>query len=144
MNETETTLWELIDRIGDAMPLSKAGFERALGARLQLVDHTASATRWTAPETPAIVGAGISGVTLLLGPNGEFDASSAAALELGGDCVDIEQAKLRYPSLKIVQVPRGRSMQETTVFEVRQARSRLQFAVRESKAGCIARVSFRT
>lgn len=143
VNERRTTLWELIERIGDAMPLSKAGFERALGVRLQLADRTESAIRWTAPEAPAIAGAGISAATLLLGPSGEFDASSAAALELGDDCVDIAQARLRYPSLKIIQAPRGRSTQETTVFEARHGRGRLQFAVQESKAACIVRVSFR-
>ena len=142
MNEAATTLWELIDRIGEAMPLSKSSFERTLGTHLQLADSNEFSARWTTSETPGIVGVRISAVTLLLGPNGEFDASSAAALELGDGCIDIAQAKARYPGLKIVQAPRGRSLRETTVFEAPQARGRLQFAVQEPKA-CIVRVSFR-
>lgn len=139
----ETTLWDLIGRLGQAMPLSKAAFEQAIGAQMQLKSQTEHALQWVSPPLALSGGVSLSLATLLLGPDGSFDQTSAASLEIAGPCIRIDEAKQRFPGLAITQPPRGRSVEETTVYEARQPWGRVSFAVKAAQSDCVVRVAFR-
>lgn len=143
MGSGQTTIWGLVDAIGKMMPISKEAVETVL--RTELIEQTRDEYLWH------LVGVGqrfddglfVARVSLALMPGGGFGKNSGLSIELGGRCIGLDEIRSHFGELTIVQHPRGRSLQETTVYAAAMQWGELSFAFKEENRNCLFRVSFR-
>lgn len=137
------TLWGVVNTLGEEMPLSKEVVEAVL--RTELTDKTRDEYLWhlIGAGHPLDDGSSVSRVSLALLPGGEFGKNSGLSIELEGRCIGLDEIREHFGELTIVQYPRGRSLQETTVYAAAMPWGELSFAFKEEKRDCLFRILFR-
>jgi hypothetical protein len=142
-NAMGMTLWQSIETLAAQMPLTAKAVEKALGVQWIEQRRDQHRLHWVGGGGLMADQVVLDKVDLVLAPNGQFDDTSGLSLELSGHCVRLDEVRARYGPLDIVQAPRGRSLQETTVHGTKRPWGTLGFAFQEAKPDCLFRVTLR-
>lgn len=144
MNQASFTLWQTIEQLAQQAPLTKAKIEQTLGSPLQLDKQDEQRTRWVGGEVALLDNVRIAqtGFTVL---NKEHAArQSTVGLFLSGACIGRDDIEARYGELLLVSAPRGRSLNETSVWESVRPWGQLRFAFKQNNPECLHSVSLIT
>jgi len=143
MGNGQMTLWGVVEAIGKMMPLSKEAVEAVL--KTELADEKRDEYLWHLVGVGQLLDDGlfVTRVSLALLPDGGFGKNSGLSIELGGRCIRLDEIRSRFGELTIVQHPRGRSLQETTVYAAAMPWGEVSFAFKEENRNCLFRISFR-
>lgn len=144
MKNIEMTIWQLSDTISRTMPTSKKSIESLLGIEFKEEGNTPFVLLTSEPGIKLADSVGIDKVSLFIKPSMVFDEKSAFALELSGACIPLAAVREHYGQLTLTQSPRGRSLEETTVYTVNQPWGSLAFAFKEKQPACLFSMTFRT
>lgn len=143
MTTKQMTLWQVIDLLAQQMPLTPSKIETLLGVALSEEERGQAFIHFVGTGVALNAGLDISELNLLIPPSLKFDEKSAFAFEIQGGCISLDEIRERYENLEVTQHPRGRSLEETTVYSKKTAWGVLSFAFKESRPDCLFRVSFR-
>lgn len=134
------TLWRVIATLAQQTPFSRTGVENTLSLRLE------EQTRTT--HTVFLEGGPVSlegnvtitrtDLRLALKP----DDPGLLLLEIAGDCITLDQLRPHYPDLRISGNPRGRSLDEHTIYSIDQAWGRLSFGFKVRNPDCLDMIGF--
>lgn len=145
MNDQTQTLWQAIEQLAREMPFTPDKVEQVLGTSMAVKRQTPHVTQWVSDGPVALrEGLHISGISLALGPESEFNARSGLDIELGGACIKLDQVRQQFGELKVTQAPRGHSGNETTVLVSSQPWGRISFAFTADNPDCLFRVGIRS
>ena len=144
MKNNEMTLWQLSDAISRTMPTSKSSIESLLGIVFKEERNTPFVLLTSEPGITLADSVSIDKVSLFVRPSMIFDEKSAFALELSGTCIPLAAVREHYGQLTLTQSPRGRSLEETTVYTVNQPWGSLAFAFKEKQPACLFSMTYRT
>lgn len=137
----DEALWRLLDRSGDAMPLTASSVEMLTGSPMVLEEQTQYRQRWRGGEVPLGPERSIREVGLLLGPGGEVMRSSAATLHLDGPCVPLQEVRQRYPGLQLVDAPTAHSGEQVSTWAMDKPWGHLRFGFSETESLCLLNVT---
>jgi len=143
MNQSSKSLWQIIDALAQQIPFSKQKVEAVLGVQLVKTEHASSSYFDIFKNKQPIhltEGAAISGVELRIKCGGKDPG--LLFLHIDGVCITKDQLKVRYDQLRIIQHPRGESLEETTVYSPDLPWGTLSFAFKERNPDCLARIGF--
>ncbi|OJB58613.1 hypothetical protein BGV62_30950 [Burkholderia ubonensis] len=142
MTQSKMTLWQAIDALAQQVPFSKTKVEHALSTRLTETDEEGNDVFQFFKSTPVTLtdGVVIKNVDLRVKRQGAHPGFMV--LELGGQCVGLDAVRGRYDHLEIVDVPRGRSLDESTTHAEKLPWGELAFGFLERNPGCLAFVAF--
>lgn len=143
MKSQPQTLWQVITRLGQRMPLTPEKIERVLRTPFRIKEQDQYSTQWIGDEVVLLDDLKIAKSSLALGPDSQFTENSGLSIELGGGCVTLEQVRQQFHDLNIAQAPRGHSKNETTVHVSPQPWGQVSFAFRADNPGCLFRVGIR-
>ncbi|TDZ78709.1 hypothetical protein DE4585_04546 [Mycobacteroides salmoniphilum] len=131
-------LWTVVDKLVQAMPLTKDKAQTALGIDLKDVSQDQRSAVSQGGQVQLENGVTISDVRLVLRPAGSWD-DGQIELNLTGTCVAISQAAAHYPNVK----PLGPSTSHGggAVFGGMQAWGHLRFEVSQTNPDCISSVT---
>lgn len=139
----QNSLWKIITEIEKQMPISVNDAEKTLGISFTARKNSEYFILLSGQGRLLDEGVSITEANLMLSPSLEFDQRSALGLEIDGQCVSLTEIRKRFSELKLVQAPRGRSLQETTVWSSTRNWGFITFAFKEEKPLCLSSVSFR-
>ncbi|WP_232469919.1 hypothetical protein [Burkholderia ubonensis] len=141
MTQSTMTLWQAIDALAQ-VPFSKARIEQTLSTRLTEIDREGNVVfhRFKSTSVTLSDGVVIENVDLRIKRQGEHPGFMV--LRLGGTCVGLDAVRGRYGHLEIVDVPRGRSLDESTTHAEKLPWGELAFGFPERNPGCLAFVAF--
>jgi hypothetical protein len=138
---TQMTLWQVVDRLPQKLPFSKADIESVLSTALTEYQHPSNdAFHFFKGQSTIAKGVTISNVDLRIKREGVHPGF--LALDLQGTCIDIDEVRKYYKELEITQVPRGKSLDETTSHTAKQAWGEISFSFSERKPDCLSSISF--
>ncbi|WP_232467999.1 hypothetical protein [Burkholderia ubonensis] len=142
MTQSTMTLWQAIDALAQQVPFSKARIEQTLSTRLTEIDREGNVVfhRFKSTSVTLSDGVVIESVDLRIKRQGEHPGFMV--LRLGGTCVGLDAVRGRYGHLEIVDVPRGRSLDESTTHAAKLPWGELAFGFPERNPGCLAFVAF--
>lgn len=144
MKSNEMTLWQLSDAISRTMPTSKNSIESLLGIVLKEERNAPFVLLTSKPAIKLADSVVVDKVSLFIRPSMVFDEKSAFSLELSEACIPLTAVREHYGQLTLTQHPRGRSLEETTVYTVNQSWGSLAFAFKERQPECLFSLTFRT
>jgi hypothetical protein len=61
-------------------------------------------------------------------------------LRLGGACINLPELKQQHDNLQITEIPRGRSLEESTTYTASKSWGEIDFGFQEKKPDCLAYV----
>ncbi|OMG71128.1 hypothetical protein [Burkholderia ubonensis] len=142
MTQSTMTLWQAIDTLAQQVPFSKVKVEHVLSTRLTETDEGGNDVFQFFKSTPVTLSDAvvIENVDLRIKRQGEHPGFMV--LRLGGTCVGLDAVRGRYGHLEIVDVPRGRSLDESTTHAAKLPWGELAFGFLERNPGCLAFVAF--
>lgn len=70
----------------------------------------------------------LSKLNLMLEPSMKFGDRGPCAMELDGTCLSLSEVRQHFKDIELIQYPRSRSLQETTVWSVNRFKSRSKFS----------------
>ena len=144
MNQTNVTLWQVIDSLAQQIPFSKQKVETALSTPLFETDNTANdLLHFFKLQSPPVVlaeGVIISDVNLRIRRRGGHPG--LLGLDIGGACITLEQIRVRYDQLKSTGHPRGGSLDEKWYYAQELPWGSLSFGFAERNPDCLASVGF--
>jgi len=141
MTTKQMTLWEVIDYIGDHLPLKRNKIESLF--KITLKKSESSNQYWTFWESAGDVlqsDVHISRIVLGVQNSGDNDLGNLT-LNITDSCIKLEQVKQKY-NLQLLGTPRGRSLDEETTYETATSWGRLIFGFSERNPGCLSSVGF--
>lgn len=142
-HQQQVSLWELVSSVEQQMPLTISKVESLLGERFQQTDQTPAYVLLASKGTPLRDGLTVARATLMLRPSLQFEDKSGLALELEGACVSLAQVRERFGELRLIQSPRGRSLDEATAWAVQRPWGHLTFSFTERQPDCLSQVGFK-
>jgi hypothetical protein len=141
MAQTSMTLWQAIDALAQQIPFSKEKVEKVLSTQLF---ERASANEYfhfyKSPSISLAEGVVIFEIDLRIKKEGGHPGFLGA--EIIGTCITLDQIRARYDQLKVVGHPRGKSLDEKTVYSQVMPWGNLSFGFRERNPDCLASVGF--
>jgi len=137
------SIWQLVSAIEVDMPLSVAKVERMIGVKLNEIERSDHYVIFGADENVLATDFTVSNVRLMLRSSLHFDDKSAFGFEIEGKCIPRSEIEQHYGELRLIQAPRGRSLDETAVWASERPWGILSFAFKERTPDCLFRVSFR-
>ncbi len=136
------TLWQSIDALAAQLPFSVQKVGRTLSTTLSDT-HAEGGTVFQFFEgTPVRLADGTELARIDLRIKREGAHPGFLVLELKGRCVPLAEVRQHYPALQITDVPRGRSLDESTSHTATLGWGRLSFGFAERNPGCLAFVAF--
>ena len=142
MNQTNMTLWQVIDALAQQIPFSKQKIETALST--QLVEYDEPSNRFChffKLQSPPVVlaeGVEISDVDLRIKRRGVDPGG--LGLKIGGACITLDQIRVRYDQLKVTGHPRGGSLDEQWAYSQILPWGTVTFGFAERNPRCLASV----
>jgi hypothetical protein len=141
MNSQAMSLWDLIAGLERAMPITIAKVEAVLGSKFALTKEGGAYVLLDAPGVALQGGLTTGAVRLMLRPSLQFEDNSALSMELTGACITLAQVRERFKDLRLIQAPRGRSLDETAAWAVDRPWGLVSFAFQARQPDCLFRVS---
>ncbi|MBJ7223527.1 MULTISPECIES: hypothetical protein [unclassified Brenneria] len=137
MNQEPLTLWQAIDQLGQQIPFTPQKVGQALGTSLQVEEQTAARTRWAGGPVTLRGHMRVEQVGLTSRPSATTQSKTVVGLYLGGACITHDQIKAQYGTLQLRSGPRGRSANESAVWESTQPWGQLSFSFRQDNPHCL-------
>ncbi|WP_232435294.1 hypothetical protein [Burkholderia ubonensis] len=142
MTQSTMTRWQAIDALAQQVPFSKARIEQTLSTRLTEIDREGNVVFHRFKSTPVTLSDGVVIENVDLRIKRQGADPGFMVLRLGGTCVGLDAVRGRYDHLEIVDVPRGRSLDESTTHAEKLPWGELAFGFLERNPGCLAFVAF--
>jgi hypothetical protein len=139
---TAVTLWQAIEALAAQLPFSIQGVGRTL--RTTLSDtHAEGAEVFRFFEgTPVRLADGTELSRIDLRIKREGAHPGFLVLDLQGRCVPMTEVRQHYAALDLTDVPRGRSLDESTSYTAALGWGRLSFGFAQRNPDCLAHVAF--
>jgi hypothetical protein len=139
MGTTQMTVWQVIDRLIQQVPLSKIKVEAVLTTRLTEIHRSVNTVFLEGGEVELANAIRISKIDLRLST--EPKDPGFLVLEVDGDCISLSNVRTHFSQLSITGAPRGRSMDEATTHSTQLPWGKLSFGFKERKPECLAYVA---
>lgn len=139
----QMSLWDLVASVEQQMPITLSKAEAVLGERFEQTEETPAYLLLSSKGAALRDGLTVSRATLMLRPSLQFEDKSALAYELGGACVSLAQVRAQFGELRLIQSPRGRSLDETTAWALQRPWGYITFSFKERQPDCLFQVAFR-
>jgi hypothetical protein len=136
-----SALWGLIDQLERQMPITLGKVEALTGERFREVPGASAYVHFEAKGKELAPGLRIRKLSMMLRPSLQFEDNSGLSMELQEGCITMAQVREHVPGLRPTQVPRGRSLDETTAWAVDRPWGVLTFAFQERQPDCLFRVA---
>jgi len=141
MNQTNMTLWQVIDALVQTLPLSKQMVETILST--QLVEYEDANPffhffKFQSPPVALTEGVVILDVDLRISKRGHHPG--LLGLKIDGACVTLDQIRARYDQLKVTGHPRGGSLDEQWAYSQILPWGTVTFGFAERNPRCLASV----
>lgn len=142
MPPLKMTLWQAIDALAQQAPFSKAKIETLLSTQLSETNYTGNDVFQFFESSPLALSDGvrIANVDLRIkrqGPHPGF-----MVLSIDGRCITIEEVRKHYTDLEITDIPRGRSLDESTSHTTKLPWGELSFSFKERNPDCVSSIAF--
>ena len=137
MNHAPLTLWQTIEQLVQQVPFTPEKVQQTVGTPLKIEEQDEFSKSWTGGEISLRDNIRVTRTGLTLGPNGEFTDFSALALFMSGACITRDQVEEHYRPLRLIEAPRGRSLEESAVWAIAQPWGELRFAFKERNPDCL-------
>lgn len=143
MTTVQMTLWKAIDTLVQQAPWSKEKIEAALSTTLVEKEEPSNQSfRFYKSDRIALQdGVVISSVDWRIKIRGKHPG--LLGIDLQGHCITLDEVRRHYPLLEITDAPRGRSMDEETVYTAMLPWGELSFGFKEKARNCLAGVGFK-
>lgn len=141
MNGKQMSLWELVAGLEQQMPVTISRVEALIASKFALVKEGPPYVTLEAPGFPLADGLAVTQARMMLRPSLQFEDNSGMSLELEGACISLPQVRERFGELRLIQAPRGRSLDETEAWAVERPWGHLVFAFQQRRPDCLFRVS---
>ena len=140
---TTMRLFDFISAVAALPSLQPTDVETLLGQPFGKIDENAYFTRYRL-ERVRIDDRSEARKVELRAPKPGGGASSGGLLnmEIGGQCVDRAAVAARYPSMRLIDSPRGRREGEEFVYELRDSRRAVRFGFSPAEPLCLTGLSF--
>ena len=142
MNEAKASLWQAIELLAACIPFSKEKVEAALPTRIVDTEAPGGDVFQFLEGSPVPLSDGARIARLDLRIRREAGHPGFLVLELEGRCVSLDEVREHYPTLRLVGLPRGRSLDESTTHAATTAWGQLSFGFKERHPACLASVAF--
>lgn len=142
MTTVQMTLWQAIDALAQQIPFAKAKIEVALSTTLLEREEPSNELFrfYKSDRIPLRDGTVISTIDLRIKIQGAHPG--LLGIDLEGSCITLDDVRRRYNALEITDAPRGRSLQEETVYTAKLPWGELSFGFKEAKPDCLAGIGF--
>ncbi|MBI1907078.1 MAG: hypothetical protein HYS20_12725 [Rhodocyclales bacterium] len=140
MAEGQMTLWRAIATLAQQIPFSKTRVESVLSVRLKEQSSTTHTVFLEGGPVSLEGNVTISRTDLRLALRP--DDPGLLLLEIAGDCITLDQLHPHYPDLKVSGNPRGKSLDEHTIYSVDQAWGKLSFGFKVRNPDCLDMIGF--
>lgn len=137
----QMTLWQAVEVLAKQIPFSKAKIEETLAIGLVEKRRSAHTTFFEGGGVRLLQSVGLTKVDLRLG--NRPDDPGLLGIDLEGPCITLDDVRRHYPSLEITDAPRGRSMEEETVYTATLPWGELSFGFKEKNPNCLAGIGFK-
>ena len=140
MTAKEMTLWQVIDQLGNRLPLRREGIEQLFEVKLSKLESSNQyVTFWDGVGGALLNGMRVSRIVLAV-RNEDKQDPGMLTLNVSEACSKLDEIKTRYGDLDMVGAPRGRSENEETSYEAKTSWGRLVFGFAERNPGCLSSV----
>jgi hypothetical protein len=141
MATKQMTLWELVDYIGDNQPLRREKIEALFEIRLEKAGS--SNEFWTFWDgVGGVLQNDVSVSRIYLGVKNNDDTNiGALTLDIVGSYVRLDELRQKY-NLELLELPRGRSLDEETTYGTSTPWGELVFGFAERNRECLSSVGF--
>jgi hypothetical protein len=142
LNQSDLTLWQALDALAAQLPFAVHKVARTLSTTLADTHAEGGDVFQFFEGAPVRLADGteLSRIDLRIkreGPHPGF-----LVLELKGRCVPLAEVRRHHGALELTDVPRGRSLDESTGYTAALGWGRLSFGFAERKPDCLAQVAF--
>lgn len=142
MNQLNLSVWQLIEDV-QATRLSLPSVEKILNQTL--VEQTQKSNtyfKFYSGQPVALAGhSTIVKIDLRL-PQPTHNSTGMLALDIGGECITVDQVNKVFPNLTITGMPRGDSLLEATTFTDKTTWGEIRFGFQQKKPDCLGYVVF--
>jgi len=138
MDLQHTTLWQIIEILGDQPSLSPDKIKQVLPTDFSKRRRSAYTSFYDGGPLYLADQINIEAIDLRVRLMNE--AQGLIALEISGFCVTLEQVRVHYPDLVLTDIPRGRSLDEKTYWTAYLPWGELSFGFKERNPDCLASV----
>jgi len=140
MTAREMTLWQVVDYLGNHLPLRLEKIEQLFQSKFSKLDASNQYFTFWEGDGGSLQG-GVTAPRIVLGlRNNDIKDPGMLTLNLSGTCVKLDEIKNKYGELTIVGVPRGRSEDEETKYEAQAPWGKLVFGFAERNPDCLSSV----
>ena len=140
MTAKEMTLWEVIDHLGNHLPLRREKVEQLFALSLSKLESSNQyVTFWSGNGGSLQNGVQASRIVLGIRNNDEQD-TGMLTLSLSGSCLKLDEIKSRYSDLAMASAPRGRSEDEETTLRTKNSWGNLVFGFAVRNPDCLSSV----
>lgn len=137
MTESSKTIWNLLENLIAAPDWATARLESILGVTLEPYDLPSNTTtRFFRSSSTKFAGSPqLQQAQLRLHPTRA--STGLLILQLAGRCIGLPEVRDHYASLQITDAPRGRSLDEQTVYTASQPLGTLSFGFTVLQPDCV-------
>ncbi|MBB6589689.1 hypothetical protein LBW62_24790 [Ralstonia solanacearum] len=143
MTQPKMTLWQAVDALTRQIPFSKTKIENLLSAQLTETDEGGNDVFQFFKSSPVKLSDGVVIENIDLRIKRQGSHPGFMVLRLGGPCISLDMVRSHYSNLEVTDIPRGRSLEESTTHSTLLQWGRLSFSFKERNPGCLASVTFK-
>lgn len=130
-------IFALIESLSRGSGLTRGNVERLLQTRLELTGENSYFTFLSGAGSQLSDGRKVESVDLRLSKS-EPNRMSLIGLKIGGRCLTLADVSNVYGQLQLVDVPRGRSPDESISYATKQEHVQISFVFKEHDPNCAA------
>jgi hypothetical protein len=133
-------IMQLVQALARSGPLTRAKVSALLGVQLEIADENAYFVflKGKGPQLPD--GTAVQSIDLRLA-KANPDHHGAIALEISGRCLTLADLKRIFPKLELVDVPRGRTHDESFSYAATGPEATVNFGFKERAPNCVSSIS---
>ncbi len=141
MIQLNQSIWHLVEDIQTQPSLTLPKVEQKLAQTLvQDARHSNEYFKFYTGKQIQLAGdITVTGIDLRL-PQQGAQSPGMLLLRLGGACINLPELKQQHDNLQITEIPRGRSLEESTTYTASKSWGKIDFGFQEKKPDCLAYV----
>ncbi|AXV72693.1 hypothetical protein CJO75_00075 [Ralstonia solanacearum] len=143
MTRSKMTLWQAIDALAQQVPFTKAKIESLLSTQFVETGSSPNGISQYFESHSVTLSDGVVIETVDLRTQHQSSHPGFMVLKLSGPCISFDMVRSHYGNLEVTDVPRGRSLEESTTHSTTLPWGRLSFSFKERNPGCLASVTFK-
>lgn len=133
-------LWQVVEELTKRIPFKKSSIEDLFLISLIETRKSTHTVFYEGQSVKLNEGVVIEKIDLRIGM--EDGHPGFLVLDLGGECLGLDNVQAQFKSTKISQIPTGRSVDEATVHTSMHSWGTLSFGFREKDPKCLAYIAF--